>query len=793
MRDLATSVREYYDQAADPVTAEEVFRRLEGDLEPVMRDPRPLRPVWIVAVAAALVLIVIGGVGLLGLLRDDAVVTDEPMPTTTLPTTSLPSSDFTTMIVPDLPVQYHVSLALTTDQKPVALYTAMPDTAVEENLPVLITCSDPSCSSFLETVAVEFSTYGNVSDVAIGRDGLAVFAFSAFDEASRTTEDGVVHCSDSTCTNRTVEILDLDSNAAMPAFTIDPQGLPAVVFTNWTDNGQVGTYVLVRCQDARCSDYTLGTIADAGGPPVLTFDASGTPLLAFSKNRRDARTADLVLVTCSDATCSQGGSSTRVVESPQNTHFIDMTLGLDGTPTFVFGEPKLQVAHCLEPSCSSGAEVSFISLDAESAVDIEMGADGLPIIAYTYLAPDFVRELRVASCADVACSEGTVEVLASDSWMVSIDMALNSTGNPVIAYQADTAMGITFCPDPACALASQRSLEWTQAEFEVPETAIAEASGWSRLDTFAGGASPTGIRATAVGSDAFIVVGDQAGSPTAWLSADGDTWTDFTIASEGEVFGVVARGSGFVVVGSTCSDMAISTSDTPPCDPAIWTSSDGAAIWTLTSTTDQFGGCSSLATPPEFGCHTWVDSVILTATGFLATGYDIIGGTEQRNVAWTSSDGLTWQREVPAPATNRPPYPKLVADAPWQDGLYGLGTQCTEQGSRFVCQPFGWTSIDGATWEPVELDPLDFGASDHAAFIEDGIHLVSGDFGLLALGSNIDPTTWEETPMMFLSEDGVEWQAFRLDPDMWGTNALLSLGNRVMALGVSGVWVWVPG
>jgi hypothetical protein len=92
----------------------------------------------------------------------------------------------------------------------------------------------------------------------------------------------------------------------------------------------------------------------------------------------------------------------------------------------------------------------------------------------------------------------------------------------------------------------------------------------------------------------------------------------------------------------------------------------------------------------------------------------------------------------------------------------------------------------------VELDPLDFGASDHAAFIEDGIHLVSGEFGLLALGSNIDPTTWEETPMMFLSQDGTRWTAFRLDPEMWGTNALMSLGDRVMAFGVNGVWVWTP-
>jgi hypothetical protein len=639
-----------------------------------------------------------------------------------------------------------------------------------------------------------------VSELAIGADGLPVFAFSDFDEGSLTTEAGIVHCSDVTCLDSSVEIFEFESEGMAPSFALDPQGLPAAIFTDWSEDGQAGTYVFVHCQDAQCGNFTVSTIANAGGPPVLTFDESGMPLVGFNRNERDGSTAHLVMVTCSDSACSRGGSETLVVESQVNAHSIGMTLGLDGTPTFVFGEPKLYVAHCLEPSCETGADVSAISLDVEMSNAIEIGSDGLPIVAYTVLVRDFVRELRVASCSDPACTEGKIEVVASASWMPSMDMTLASSDNPVIVHQADTAMGITICGDAACAVASGRHLAWSQAEFQFPESTVPAALGWTQMESLAGGVSPTGARASATGSEGTIVVGTLDGKPTAWITPDGLTWTEFTIASEGEAFDVAAGGPGFVVVGSTCSDLASSTRDTPPCDPAIWTSSDGASTWTLTSTTDQFGGCSSLATLSEFGCQTWADDVLFTDSGFVAAGYDIIDGTEPNQpVVWTSLGGFTWERvavsapdgQSPTPA-GRPPYPELVADAPWQGGLYGLGTRCSEQGSGLMCQPFGWISSDGATWEPVDLDPSDFGASDHAQLIEDGLHLVSGDFGLLALGSNIDPTTWDETPMMFLSVDGEQWDAFRLNPEMSGTNTLVSLGDRVMAFGVGGVWVWTP-
>jgi hypothetical protein len=214
----------------------------------------------------------------------------------------------------------------------------------------------------------------------------------------------------------------------------------------------------------------------------------------------------------------------------------------------------------------------------------------------------------------------------------------------------------------------------------------------------------------------------------------------------------------------------------------------------LDAVTDDkvFEGCSSLTTPDP--CQTWIDGIATTDTGFYATGYDVIDGTQpNREVAWTSPDGLTWQRIYPPPETTRPPYPQLVAETEWQNGRYGLGTECTGDGAHLTCEPLGWTSPNGTNWVPIALDTADFGTSERAALIEDGLHLVSGTFGLLATGSHLDPTTWEETPMMFLSDDGLDWVPYRLNPEMWGINDLVSLGDRAIAAsGVGGIWIWTP-
>ncbi len=81
MSDLATRIRDYYDAAADPVDAAEIFARLEVELQPTWRR---LRPVWVAVAAAIFVFVAVGAAGLLGLFGGGGEIV-EPTPVTTVP------------------------------------------------------------------------------------------------------------------------------------------------------------------------------------------------------------------------------------------------------------------------------------------------------------------------------------------------------------------------------------------------------------------------------------------------------------------------------------------------------------------------------------------------------------------------------------------------------------------------------------------------------------------------------------------------------------------------------------
>ena len=321
-------------------------------------------------------------------------------------------------------------------------------------------------------------------------------------------------------------------------------------------------------------------------------------------------------------------------------------------------------------------------------------------------------------------------------------------------------------------------------------------SGWLQVKSFPADTGSTWARAVAANSERIITVGMRDDKPTAWISTDGEEWTEHLIAQVGEVLDVAVGGQGYVAVGATCPKIVIPTG--VPCDPAVWVSPDDAATWTRVVDDEVFEGCSSLTTLDP--CQSKIDGIATTDTGFYATGLDTIDGTpHNREVAWTSPDGLTWQRIYPPPETTRPPYPQLVTETEWQNGRYGLGAECTGDEPNLTCQPFGWTSPDGTNWAPITLDTADFATSERAALIHEELHLVSGTFGLLATGIHLatgyllDTTTEEETPMMFLSDDGLEWVPYRLPAEIRGINDLVSLGDRVVAAsGVSGIWIWTP-
>jgi len=170
----------------------------------------------------------------------------------------------------------------------------------------------------------------------------------------------------------------------------------------------------------------------------------------------------------------------------------------------------------------------------------------------------------------------------------------------------------------ACGLAS-----WTS-----PDARLWTLSGvLASSGTCSGTAPPIHIGQLLAGPTGLLAWGELAGAgATVWTSTDGRSWQAHPGPSIGHVVRMTRGGSGYVAVGD---DGQI------PAGAATWTSPDGIA-WTPASPQSSFTGAT-------------MSAVVSLADGRLvAVGSQPSPTGPPQPVAWTSSDGSSWQRS-PAP------------------------------------------------------------------------------------------------------------------------------------------------
>lgn len=134
----------------------------------------------------------------------------------------------------------------------------------------------------------------------------------------------------------------------------------------------------------------------------------------------------------------------------------EASLKLDalGNPVIAFRSGSLlQLAHCANPTCSSGTSVQTIDTGSlEDRVSVVIPAAGNPIVAYFFGNLDTGNgELRIASCGDVNCSSGNT-ITTPDQGLegLSLYMVLDSVGNPVVSYTGGTGLKLLHCGNPSC-------------------------------------------------------------------------------------------------------------------------------------------------------------------------------------------------------------------------------------------------------------------------------------------------------------------------------------------------------
>jgi hypothetical protein len=230
---------------------------------------------------------------------------------------------------------------------------------------------------------------------------------------------------------------------------------------------------------------------------------------------------------------------------------------------------------------------------------------------------------------------------------------------------------------------------------------------------------------------------DAVSTAAAWWSHDGITWAEIVLpGSPGSVdyrdtwAGGIAHGrTGFVVIGGATDDHA----------------NDLARIWTSPT-----GETWAVATEPPVGAGASLNEIAATSWGYLVVGGRSANG-KGKALAWSSSDGDIWSREVIDDRGSEVVATSLVVRPDGSVLAAGDSTRPIRDESKRH-RPRFWTRDDRG-WTRLET------LIDHESRAVAGIGR-TGDGYIL---SSYDP--WKGGRTTYVSPDAVAWQPIRTFDD----------------------------
>jgi hypothetical protein len=258
----------------------------------------------------------------------------------------------------------------------------------------------------------------------------------------------------------------------------------------------------------------------------------------------------------------------------------------------------------------------------------------------------------------------------------------------------------------------------------------------------------------------IVAVGRSGATPVAWTTQDGSTWTRRDVPVLGSD-GVAERMTsiawsavgGFVAGGSAGPELFDRQA-------RLWTSADGSA-WT------PVPDDAAVFSDAEVRGITAVDGGYV-AVGVVGTVQDPTGA-----VAWTSSDGQTWERVEGAPFAGG--IAVAVATAPF-GGLVAVGSDLDRR------EAVAWISPDGRSWtraprEDARTHPGGYAWMTDVAAI-----------GNVMVGIGVVQGLQRGTAVAWVSSDGLHWTRSRSAPVQEGAEfyAILAGGPGALAVGAFG-------
>lgn len=841
--ELQIRIRHYADHLdalAAPVMFEELINR---EVEPVTmpeieRRSRPSgRRAWVGVAAALAVAALIGGAAvILGGLGSDPEYVNEPTVTTVrqTPETTAAASASQDLTVNDLiagPGLSHPAIGLDSAGSPTVVVRVILD---DESVNITH-CDDAACSSAdvstIEVGGEELNVFVDFTE-----DGVPVMVVSAYGEVP------LLHrCSDPACVEYvTAELPDIDG---VDRLWLDPIGNPVMLIHD--ENEPQAS--LATCLDPICGVHVVSPLALPGpylGRVEMVYGADGHPFFMQMAHDPEQRVNPISAIRCRDPLCTNDPVVTTIYDAPENTGNLAMALGSSGNPIVVVGNRQLQMIACADRSCAEISSIADIGPSmAISSLKVSTGG-GYPLV--TFAAGDEGEQARpmLAICHDSACSTGTIGTV-DDTPIDWLDAAVTSTGGLRMAYGDWERVLIAACEGDGCVDDLLESFTWEQMPVSTadPPAYGPTMGGWTRaphdaavFGSDAGGALLNVIEGgpglIAVGDKCELVDGNSSCDAAIWVSSDGFDWTLAATGVElgGRATSIADGPEGLLAVGGACPPEG----DGGACDAAIWISHD-ASTWESIPTDRAVFGCAGepacdfelagvvplaegyLAWGGGFGGHqlyvsqdrtSWdhldtaelpeeliISDVVehagrLVAVGSIWTGTfsesgELVDFTEDV-VVLVSDDRVNWEQ------VGEPSFAggTIRAAVSWVNEVTMFGSVCDE---TWTCTRHTWTSLDGLSWS---REPLELGVEGAGLW-----SVAPGGPGLIASGGIYDETDDQSTTLFWTSGDGLIWDLFVGDDDVFaggGINDFARLGPLLVGVGASpverapAVWVWSP-
>jgi hypothetical protein len=154
------------------------------------------------------------------------------------------------------------------------------------------------------------------------------------------------------------------------------------------------------------------------------------------------------------------GASRVALDTPTAAqYYVDLAIGADGNPVIAYWDSTnldVKVAKCSNSRCTGVPTITTVDSagNVGQEVAIAVGTDGNPILSYF---DETNTDIKVAKCVDPACAQPAtftpIELNAQSFFLGAYtDIGIGPDGLPTVVYKSDAGggLGVTKCSNQAC-------------------------------------------------------------------------------------------------------------------------------------------------------------------------------------------------------------------------------------------------------------------------------------------------------------------------------------------------------